>query len=216
MIENQINVVFVVDASSDAPWDDMEAMKKLISNLIQTFKVSDANVMYSLVAFGETTKLLVTFSKSAEKDFNVEVVNIDKIGGPRNVDDALDFVDKQLYGSRAGFPQMVRNGVVIVLTTGSFNGLRNQGLNSVFERLSSRNVDPIFVDTVNGDLGTTLGGVLTNISTTDGSLLPSLLSKLSTRLARKGSKYISQSYNHQPDLTTLSLRDLSKETSSGK
>lgn len=182
------NIVFVVDASSDVTLEEIEAIKNLINNLVKTLEVTDINAKYSLITFGKSPKLLVPFKKSVDETFSLEDITLDIIGGPRNVDKALDFVDNDIFNARSGFLQKIINGVVFVFTTGNFNGIRNQQLNIMFEKLSNRNVDTVFVDTLNGRLDVPFRDILTNISTEDVKSLPSLLPKLSTLLGRSKGK----------------------------
>lgn len=162
----------------------MEATKKLISNFIKTLKVSDKSVKYSLVTFGESGKVLVTFKKSTEKDFSLEELKLDKVGGLRNVDEALKLVDQEVFGARLGFPEKVIKGTVFVFTTGKFNERRVQELSSAVDRLLQRNLDTVFVDSMAGVIDKPLGNLVTNISTTNPRTLPALLSKLSTQIGR--------------------------------
>ena len=181
-------MVFLVDASSGITAKQFSASKDLMMNLINTFKVSDKNMQYSVITYGDDAKLEVSFRDSIQKDFNLSDSKLNKIGGVRNVDKALDIVDKQVFNVRSGFSENVKNGVIVVLTSDNFNAARNDRLKSNFEKLDKRNIDMLFIDTIGGQLNTPMRDIMTNYSVKSFQLLPSLLSKLNSYLGRDQGK----------------------------
>lgn len=163
----------------------------MIMNLLKTVSVNEKNPLYSLVTYGKDAQLLVSFADSVKDMFKLEDVQLSVIGGPRNVDKALNVVNNDVFNSRSPeFYEKVKNGIVFVFTTGKVNEVRNDKLNTIFERLSNRNVDMIFVDTNSGDLNVPFRDILTNVSTDNIKLLPSVLTELSSLLARHKGKCI--------------------------
>lgn len=186
-----MNIVIVLDTSSGANWDDIEGMKVLINNFVKTLNVSDNRVQYSLVTYGETGKVVVSFKESTEEDFNVEGVKIEKIGGGRDIEEALKLVDKNVFGrTTAGFSRNVVNGIVYVFTPGEDDNrvkvrINLDHLSSTVNRLLQRNIETVFVDAMGGSvIDGPLAHVITNMSTENPRTLPSLLSKLSTHVGK--------------------------------
>lgn len=171
-------IIFLIDASSGINDKEFSASKDLMVNLINALKVSEKDAQYSVITYGDNAKLEVSLKNSIEKNFNLSDSKLNKIGGVRNVDKAFDMVDKQVFSTRSGFTEKVKNGVVVVFTSDNFNVVRNERLNTVFEKLVKRNIDMLFIDTIGGQLNTPMRDITTNYSVTSFQLLPSLLSKL--------------------------------------
>lgn len=189
MTEAAKKMVFLVDASSGITAKQFSASKDLMMHLINTFKVSEKNLQYSVITYGDNAKLEVSFRDSIQENFNLTDSKLNKIGGVRNVDKALDIVDKQVFNVRSGFSENVKNGVIVVLTSDNFNAARNDRLQSIFGKLDKRNVDMLFIDTIGGQLNTPMRDITTNYSVQSFQLLPSLLSQLNSYLARNQGKF---------------------------
>lgn len=185
-----MNVVFVVDASSEVSSGEINSLRNLMLNTVNTLNITDDMVKYSVVTFGETTKLLATIKQSTNSNFKLEDVKLSSLGGLRNVDKALNLVDKDVFGRRLGFPSKMKNSIVVMLTTGDFNPARSKELKAAIEQLENRNIDSILVDTLKGQFSDQMLDDLVNVSTSDIKLLPSLLAKISSQLARIGRKYL--------------------------
>ena len=176
------HIVFIIDASSDIKWDDMENFKKLVDNIVTTFKISKDHVKYSLVSYGADVNYLVPFMKSLKDDFDLSNVKLQKQGGPRDVYKALRFVNEEVFNTKSGFNEKVTNGMIIVFTTGKF--VESTGAETSIAGLLERNMDIVFVDTAGGVLDEPFRTTSTNVSIQNTRNIPTLLPRLSSLIGR--------------------------------
>lgn len=186
-IKKELDIIFLLDLSSDVTTHQLSAMKDYVKNMLKSFTLSAEDVRVGLIGFGETAQEFVELNLGTNQDvISNGISKISKIGGTRNLDIGMMHIVNEASKSF----RLNSKKVIVTLTTGTEHPKRHKELTEAVKKLKEKH-KPNFIFVEFGDSKLRFPEVVdettVNVNTVDE--LPSTFSKVIKEIGSSAGTY---------------------------
>nr|KAF6391599.1 cochlin [Pipistrellus kuhlii] len=120
---NSVNIAFLIDGSSSVGESNFRTMLEFVSNIAQTFEISDIGAKIAAVQFTYDQRTEFTFTDYSTKENVLAVIrNIRYMSGGTATGDAISFTVRNVFGPMRDSPN--KNFLVVVTDGQSYDDVR--------------------------------------------------------------------------------------------
>lgn len=161
-ISEKLDIVYLLDMSRHVSEAQLAKVKDYVKGSLSSYKISAEDVRVSIVPFGGSVSTAINFAAGVSpKAANFYIDTSVLIGGDRNLNQALSYLNSDVFVTRSGSRPMAKK-VVILITTGQASDDDKLVLPATATLLKSQGVRIIVVGIGMNTIDDTLTGVATD------------------------------------------------------